>query len=124
REIVRDGRALTIDYAAAAAALEEAQGRALAQIRQLDWAGRGPAAIAPPPFPGLGGPAPPRRAGRSRRSGTRRGCRWAGRGSGCAAGTAPRDRRAPPRAPPVPPAGPARPPAGRASGRARVCRAV
>ena len=53
REIVRDGRALTIDYAAAAAALEEAQGRALAQIRQLDWAGRGPDAIAPPTFPGL-----------------------------------------------------------------------
>ncbi len=42
REIVRDGRVLTVDYAAAAAALEEAQGRALAQIRQLDWAGRGP----------------------------------------------------------------------------------
>lgn len=41
------------DYAAAAAALEEAQGRALAQIRQLDWAGRGPDAIAPPTFPGL-----------------------------------------------------------------------
>ena len=42
REIVRDGRALTIDYASAAAALEEAQGRALAQIRQLDWAGARP----------------------------------------------------------------------------------
>ena len=53
REIVRDGRALTIDYAAASAALEEAQTRALAQIRQLDWAGRGPEAIAPPTFPGL-----------------------------------------------------------------------
>jgi len=53
REIVRDGRALTVDYAAAAAALEEAQGRALAQIRQLDWAGRGPDAIAPPTFPRL-----------------------------------------------------------------------
>jgi cytosine/adenosine deaminase-related metal-dependent hydrolase len=53
REIVRDGHVLTVDYAAAAAALEEAQGRALAQIRQLDWAGRGPDAIAPPTFPGL-----------------------------------------------------------------------
>ena len=53
REIVRDGRALTIDYAAAAAALEEAQGRALAQVRQLDWAGRSPDALAPPTFPGL-----------------------------------------------------------------------
>lgn len=54
REIVRDGRVLTMDYAASAAALEEAQARALSQIRQLDWAGRSPDEIAPPTFPTLG----------------------------------------------------------------------
>jgi cytosine/adenosine deaminase-related metal-dependent hydrolase len=50
REIVRDGRMLTVDYAASAAALEEAQERALSQLRQLDWAGRSPDEIAPPTF--------------------------------------------------------------------------
>ena len=47
REIVRDGKVLTLDYAGSAAALEEAQGRALSQIRQFDWAGRSPDEIAP-----------------------------------------------------------------------------
>lgn len=47
REIVREGRVLTMDYAGSAAALEEAQARAISQIRQLDWAGRSPEEIAP-----------------------------------------------------------------------------
>jgi 5-methylthioadenosine/S-adenosylhomocysteine deaminase len=50
REVVRDGSLLSIDYASAAVALEEAQVRALAQIRQLDWAARSADEIAPPTF--------------------------------------------------------------------------
>jgi len=50
-QVVRDGRVLTIDYAAAAAALEEAQRRALERIPTLDWAGRTADRIAPPALP-------------------------------------------------------------------------
>jgi cytosine/adenosine deaminase-related metal-dependent hydrolase len=48
--VVVDGRCLTIDYAAAGAALEEAQARALARIPSRDWAGRDADAMAPPSF--------------------------------------------------------------------------
>ncbi len=51
RQVVRDGQVLTIDYKAAAAALEEAQARALERMPNLDWAGRDADAIAPPTFP-------------------------------------------------------------------------
>lgn len=51
RHVVRDGQVLTMDYAAAAAALEEAQARALRDIPRLDWARRDADAIAPPAFP-------------------------------------------------------------------------
>jgi cytosine/adenosine deaminase-related metal-dependent hydrolase len=50
-QVVRDGRVLTIDYAAASAALEEAQARALQDIPRLDWARRDADQIAPPTFP-------------------------------------------------------------------------
>ena len=50
-QIVRDGKLQTIDYAAAAAALEEAQARAIEAIPKLDWAGRNVDQIAPPAFP-------------------------------------------------------------------------
>src|SRR4051794_27425246 len=51
RQVVREGRVMTMDYEAAAAALEEAQTRAIAQISKLDWAGRAADEIAPPTFP-------------------------------------------------------------------------
>lgn len=50
-QVVRDGRVLAIDHAAAAAALEEAQRRALERIPKLDWAGRTADRIAPPSLP-------------------------------------------------------------------------
>lgn len=50
REIVRGGRVLTMDDAGSAAALKEAQARAMSQIRRLDWAGRSPDTLAPPTF--------------------------------------------------------------------------
>jgi cytosine/adenosine deaminase-related metal-dependent hydrolase len=51
RPVVADGRCTTIDYAAAAAAVTEAQRRAEAKVRQLDWAGRDPWTIAEPVLP-------------------------------------------------------------------------
>jgi cytosine/adenosine deaminase-related metal-dependent hydrolase len=51
RQIVRDRKVLTIDYEAAAAALEEAQRRGLSRIRQLDWAGRSADELAGSAFP-------------------------------------------------------------------------
>lgn len=50
-QVVRDGQVLTIDYPAAAAALEEAQARAIEEIPRLDWARRDAEGIAPPTFP-------------------------------------------------------------------------
>ena len=50
-QVVTDGHVNTIDYAAAAAELEEAQQRALADIPKLDWAGRGADEVAPPSLP-------------------------------------------------------------------------
>lgn len=48
--VVRDGRCLTIDYEAAAAALDEAQKRVLARAPSLDWAHRTVAQMSPPTF--------------------------------------------------------------------------
>ncbi|MEM6496130.1 MAG: amidohydrolase family protein, partial [Pseudomonadota bacterium] len=45
--VVRDGTTLNIDYAAASAALEEAQKRAMKGTAQLDWAGRSADELAP-----------------------------------------------------------------------------
>ena len=49
--VVADGKVLTIEYAAAAAALEEAQARALLDIPKHDWAKRTADEIAPLSFP-------------------------------------------------------------------------
>ncbi len=48
--VVENGRVLTMDYEAAAAGVEESQRRALAKVRQLDWANRSPDELAPPAF--------------------------------------------------------------------------
>lgn len=50
QQVVRDGRVLTMDYAAAAAGVNEAQQRALAKVSSLDWAGRTIDELAPPSF--------------------------------------------------------------------------
>lgn len=49
--VVRDGRVLTMDYPAAAAALHEAQARTKANVPGLDWDHRSADAIAPLTFP-------------------------------------------------------------------------
>ncbi|MER8827492.1 amidohydrolase family protein [Mesorhizobium sp. M0938] len=48
RPVVREGRVLTIDHAAAAASLAEAQLRAMATIPRNDWAGRSADELSPP----------------------------------------------------------------------------
>jgi cytosine/adenosine deaminase-related metal-dependent hydrolase len=50
-KVVEDGRVLTMDYAAAAEALEEAQARMIKGVRQRDWARRGVDEVSPPSFP-------------------------------------------------------------------------
>ena len=50
-KVVENGRVLTIDYPAAAAALHEAQARVKAKVPSLDWGGRSAAAISPLTFP-------------------------------------------------------------------------
>lgn len=50
REVVRDGKVLTMDYPAAAAQLHEAQKRLEAEIPRRDWAHRTADRIAPPTF--------------------------------------------------------------------------
>jgi 5-methylthioadenosine/S-adenosylhomocysteine deaminase len=49
--VVENGKVLTIDYAAAAAELEEAQRRAEPGVRELDWARRDHLEISPLTFP-------------------------------------------------------------------------
>lgn len=49
--VVEGGKVLTIDYAAAAAELEEAQRRAEPGVKDLDWAGRDHLEISPLTFP-------------------------------------------------------------------------
>jgi cytosine/adenosine deaminase-related metal-dependent hydrolase len=51
--VVADGRALKIDYGAAAAALEEAQRRSMREVPKLDWAGRSADQLAPMVLPTL-----------------------------------------------------------------------
>jgi 5-methylthioadenosine/S-adenosylhomocysteine deaminase len=50
-QVVADGRVLTIDYPAAAAALHEAQARVKAAVPGLDWDHRTAEAISPLTFP-------------------------------------------------------------------------
>jgi cytosine/adenosine deaminase-related metal-dependent hydrolase len=50
RRVVADGKCLTIDYVAAAAALDEAQKRALEDIPKYDWAKRNADQLAPRSF--------------------------------------------------------------------------
>ncbi|KAB2857611.1 MAG: amidohydrolase family protein, partial [Bauldia sp.] len=50
RQVVKDGRVLTMDYAAAAAGVEESQRRALAKASSLDWAGRSIDELSPMAF--------------------------------------------------------------------------
>jgi cytosine/adenosine deaminase-related metal-dependent hydrolase len=51
--VVRDGKCLTIDYEAAAAALDEAQKRVIDRAPGQDWAHRPVEKISPPTFPTL-----------------------------------------------------------------------
>ncbi len=50
RQVVKDGRVLTMDYAAAADGVNAAQSRALAKASSLDWAGRSIDELSPPAF--------------------------------------------------------------------------
>jgi cytosine/adenosine deaminase-related metal-dependent hydrolase len=50
RQVVKDGKVVTMDYAAAAAGVNEAQVRALAKASSLDWAGRTIDELSPPAF--------------------------------------------------------------------------
>jgi 5-methylthioadenosine/S-adenosylhomocysteine deaminase len=49
--VVQDGKVLTMDYPAAAAALDEAQKRVIALVPERDWAGRSAGDFSPPTFP-------------------------------------------------------------------------
>jgi cytosine/adenosine deaminase-related metal-dependent hydrolase len=51
RQVVQDGRVLTIDHASAAAALDEAQKRIVERAPNLDWAHRRVDEIVRPTFP-------------------------------------------------------------------------
>jgi cytosine/adenosine deaminase-related metal-dependent hydrolase len=53
--VVDDGRVLTLDHAAALAALTEAQARMIAAVPGFDWAGRGADVLTPPSLPGMRG---------------------------------------------------------------------
>ena len=50
-KVVEDGRVLTLDYEAAAAALQEAQYRAEGEVAKVDWAGRSSYEISPYTYP-------------------------------------------------------------------------
>jgi cytosine/adenosine deaminase-related metal-dependent hydrolase len=50
RKVVENGKVLTIDYPAAAAALEEAQKRVIGLVPERDWAGRRAEDFSPPTF--------------------------------------------------------------------------
>ncbi len=51
RQVVADGKVLTMDYAAASRVLEAAQKRSLARTPGLDWAGRSADEMAPMVLP-------------------------------------------------------------------------
>jgi len=57
RQVVADGRVLTMDYPAASALLQAAQARSVARTRELDWAGRSAEEMAPMVLPTM---PPPR----------------------------------------------------------------
>ena len=50
RQVVKDGKVLTMDYAAASDGVNAAQSRALAKASSLDWAGRSIDELSPPAF--------------------------------------------------------------------------
>ena len=50
RQVVKNGKVLTMDYAAAAAGVNESQKRALAGVPSRDWAGRSIDELSPPSF--------------------------------------------------------------------------
>jgi hypothetical protein len=49
-KVVEGGRLLTMDYAAAAQALHEAQARVMAKVPELDWDHRHVDQLSPPAF--------------------------------------------------------------------------
>jgi cytosine/adenosine deaminase-related metal-dependent hydrolase len=51
RQVVAEGRVLTMDYPAASAQLQAAQARSVARTRDLDWAGRSAEEMAPMVLP-------------------------------------------------------------------------
>ena len=51
QRVVHEQRAINIDYAAAAEALEEAQKRSMREVPRLDWAGRNADQLAPMVLP-------------------------------------------------------------------------
>ena len=53
RQVVSDGKVLTMDYAAAAEGMEESQRRALRDASSRDWAGRSIDELSPPSLPWL-----------------------------------------------------------------------
>ena len=57
-KVVENGRVLTIDYPAAAAALHEAQARVKANVPRLDWDHRTAEQISPPTFRTVAPPLP------------------------------------------------------------------
>jgi hypothetical protein len=53
--VVDRGRVLTLDHAAALAALTEAQARMVAAVPRYDWAGRGAEELTPASLPAMRG---------------------------------------------------------------------
>ena len=53
REVVAEGKVLTMDYAGASRVLEAAQNRSLAHTPDLDWAGRSADEMAPMVLPSM-----------------------------------------------------------------------
>lgn len=51
RQVVKDGKVLTMDYSAAAEGMEESQRRALSDASSRDWAGRSIDELSPPSLP-------------------------------------------------------------------------
>jgi 5-methylthioadenosine/S-adenosylhomocysteine deaminase len=50
KQVVKDGKVLTIDVEAATAGLIEGQRKRLATVSQRDWAGRGADGLSPPVY--------------------------------------------------------------------------
>lgn len=56
RQVVADGKVLSMDYAEASRILEQAQKRSIARTESLDWAGRNADEMSPMVLPNLNGP--------------------------------------------------------------------